>query len=78
MEVDSHFIQEKVNTQEIKLNIHKERQLTDFLTKAITQRQLCDSLSKPGIASIYALSLRSVVRELFKNTQKKKGPKRTL
>lgn len=55
MEVDSHFIQEKVNTQEIKLNIHKERQLTDFLTKAITQRQLSDSLSKPGIASIHAL-----------------------
>lgn len=76
MEVDSHFIQEMVNTQEIKLNIHKERQLTDFLTKAITQRQLSDSLSKPGIASIYAL-VWGVLWESYSKIpkKKKKGPK---
>lgn len=66
MEVDSHFIREKVQKEEIKL-VHENTndQPTDFLTKAIAKNQLSVALFKLGIIYIYiymCISLRVVLR----------------
>ncbi|KAI5322714.1 hypothetical protein L3X38_031786 [Prunus dulcis] len=55
VEVDRHFIQEKIEKKIIRLSFVKlEDQLTDILTKAVCCRVFHDSLTKLGIGDIYA------------------------
>ena len=55
VEVDRHFIKEKLEAKIIKVSFVKsEDQLADVLTKAVTGRVFHSSLSKLGIDDIYA------------------------
>ncbi|CAL9018610.1 unnamed protein product [Prunus brigantina] len=55
VEVDRHFIKEKIEKKIIRLPFVKsEDQLTDILTKAVCGRVFHDSLTKLGIGDIYA------------------------
>ena len=55
MEIDRHFIKEKLEAKIVKLSFVKfENQLVDALTKAISSRVFHESLSKLGIDDIYA------------------------
>ena len=55
VEVDRHFIKEKLEKKIIRLPFVKsEDQLADILTKAVCGRVFHDSLTKLGIGDIYA------------------------
>ena len=55
IEVDCHFIREKVTRQEVVLMpTHTADQLADFLTKSVTKKQLTSVFSKLGIVDIYS------------------------
>ncbi|CAL9025768.1 unnamed protein product, partial [Prunus brigantina] len=55
VEVDRHFIKEKIEKKIIRLPFVKsEDQLADILTKAVCSRVFYDSLTKLGIGDIYA------------------------
>lgn len=55
VEVDRHFIKEKIEKKIICLPfIKSEDQLADILTKAVYERVFHDSLTKLGIGDIYA------------------------
>ena len=57
MEIDRHFIKEKLEANIVKLPfIKSEDQLADVLTKVISSRVFHESLSKLGIDDIYALA----------------------
>ena len=71
IEVDCHFIREKVTRQEIVLvPTHTVDQLVDFLKKAIIRKQMTSVFSKPGLVDIYLLtSLRRSVEDRSFNQQ---------
>ena len=55
MEIDRHFIKEKLEAKIIKLPFVKSKdQLADVLTKAVSSRVFYNSLGKLGIGNIYA------------------------
>ncbi|CAL9018498.1 unnamed protein product [Prunus brigantina] len=55
VEVDRHFIKEKIEKKIIRLPFVKsEDQLADVLTKAVCSRVFHDSLTKLGIGDVYA------------------------
>ncbi|CAL8993798.1 unnamed protein product [Prunus brigantina] len=55
VEVDRHFIKEKIEKKIIRLPFVKsEDQLADILTKAVCSRVFYDSLTKLGIGDVYA------------------------
>ncbi|CAL2225827.1 unnamed protein product [Prunus armeniaca] len=55
VEVDRHFIKEKLKAKIIKVSFVKSKdQLADILTKAVTSRVFHNSRSKLGIDDIYA------------------------
>ncbi|KAL6269519.1 hypothetical protein ACE6H2_026430 [Prunus campanulata] len=55
VEVNRHFIKEKLKNKEIQLSFVKsEDQLANILTKAISSRVFHNSLIKLGIGNIYA------------------------
>ena len=55
VEVDRHFIKEKLEAKIIKLPFVKsEDQLADVLTKAVSNRVFYNSFDKLGIENIYA------------------------
>ena len=55
VEIDRHFIKEKLEAKIIKLPFVKsEDQLADVLTKAVSSRVFYNSLGKLGIENIYA------------------------
>ena len=55
IEIDRHFIKEKLKGKIIKFSFVKsEDQLVDVLTKAVSSRVFHDLLSKLGISDIYA------------------------
>lgn len=54
IEVDGHFICEKVVAKKIQLTHSPNKdQLADFLTKAVTKNQLSCVLTKLGMVNIY-------------------------
>lgn len=62
IEVEYHFIREKVTKQETKLSYTSTRdQMTSFLTKVITKKQMCDVLSNLGVSSACAPARRRVL-----------------
>jgi len=55
VEIDRHFIKEKIEAGIIAFPFVKsEQQLADMLTKAVTSRTLSDSLDKLGMCDIHA------------------------
>ena len=57
VEIDRHFIKEKLEAKIIKLPFVKSKnQLADVLTKAVSSRVFYNSLGKLGIEDIYALT----------------------
>ncbi|BFG15844.1 hypothetical protein CerSpe_021180 [Prunus speciosa] len=55
VEVDRHFIKEKIEKKIIRLPfIKSEDQLADILTKAVCGKVFHDSLTKLGICDVYA------------------------
>lgn len=57
MEVDRHFIKEKLDVKLVGiLFVRSEEQLTDILTHDVTARMFLDLLDKLGLGDIYALT----------------------
>ena len=55
VEIDRHFIKEKLEAKIVKLPFVKsEDQLADILTKAVSSQVFYNSLGKLGIKNIYA------------------------
>ena len=55
VEVDRHFIKEKLDAQIISfLFVKTDEQLVDILTKAVSSKTFSDSLSKLGLKDLYA------------------------
>ena len=55
VEVDRHFIKEKLDVKLIDIPYVKtEEQLADILTHVVSASRFCDSLDKLGLGDIYA------------------------
>jgi hypothetical protein len=62
IEIDCHFIQEKVQSKEIETPYVKSgEQLADIFTKGLDPRPFEDNSSKLGMSDIYTLNLRGSV-----------------
>ena len=65
IEVDCHFIREKVQSKEIETPfVRSEEQLADVFTKGLDKKQFEDILSKLGLYDIYIPSLRGSVKNM--------------
>ena len=62
IEVDCHFIREKIQTKEIETPfVRSEDQLADIFTKGLDPKQFEGNLSKLGLIDIYTPNLRGSV-----------------
>jgi hypothetical protein len=63
IEVDRHFIREKVQSKEIKIPYVKSgEQLADIFTKGLDPRSFGENSSKLGMSDIYTLNLIGVLK----------------
>lgn len=65
VEVDCHFIKDKVVKKRIRLAYEKtDDELADFLTKAVAEKLVSDVLSKLGVVNVYAPAWGWVLRNM--------------
>ena len=64
IEVDCHYIREKVQAKEIEVPYVKSQdQLADIFTKGLMPRSFCGIINKLGLIDIYSPSLRGSVEK---------------
>lgn len=65
-DLDCHFIREEIKRKEIQLDYaNKYDQVVDFLTKAVTKKELSNVLSKSSIGNICTNMRESTVKQNF-------------